>query len=48
MKLKEKLQEFGYMKASVRRAQDREVTKTSVLFKKQKMMRLIIPLIRPG
>jgi len=45
--IKKKLQEFGYMEASVGEPKIEEVTKKSVLFKKQKMMRIIIP-VDPG
>ncbi|MDD8019857.1 MAG: outer membrane protein assembly factor BamA [Acidobacteriota bacterium] len=45
--VKKKLQEFGYMEASVGEPKIEEIAKKSVLFKKQKMMKLIIP-VDPG
>jgi outer membrane protein insertion porin family len=45
--IKKKLQEFGYMEASVGEPRLEEVTKGGFLFKKQKMMKIIIP-IDPG
>jgi outer membrane protein insertion porin family len=45
--IKKRLQEFGYMEASVGEPRLEEITKKTVLFKKQKMMRIVIP-IDPG
>lgn len=45
--IKKKLQEFGYMEASVGEPRLEEVTKSGLFFKKQKMMKIIIP-IDPG
>jgi len=45
--IKKRLQEFGYMEASVGEPRLEEITKKNILFKKQKMMRIIIP-IEPG
>jgi outer membrane protein insertion porin family len=42
-KLKQKFQEFGYMEATVGEPRVEEVTKRNVLFRRQKMMRIIIP-----
>jgi outer membrane protein insertion porin family len=45
--IKKRLQEFGYMEASVGEPRFEEVTKRTLLFGKQKMMRIIIP-VDPG
>jgi len=41
--IKKKLQEFGYMEATVGEPRFEEITRKNVLFSKQKMMRIIIP-----
>lgn len=45
--IKKRLQEFGYMEASVGEPRLEEITKKNVLFKKQKMIRIVIP-VDPG
>ena len=45
--IKKKYQENGYMEASVGQPRVEEMTGRTVLFKKQKMMRLVIP-VNPG
>ena len=45
--IKKKLQEYGYMEASVGEPRFEEIIKKNVLFSKQKMMRIIIP-VDPG
>ncbi|OGD29521.1 MAG: outer membrane protein assembly factor BamA [Candidatus Aminicenantes bacterium RBG_19FT_COMBO_65_30] len=45
--IKKKYQEKGYMEAAVGQPRTEEIVKRSVLFKKQKMMRLVIP-VTPG
>ncbi|MEN6560823.1 MAG: outer membrane protein assembly factor BamA [Acidobacteriota bacterium] len=45
--IKTKYQELGYMEASVGQPRTEEFVRRSVLFKKQKMMRLVFP-INPG
>ncbi|MGB9906664.1 MAG: outer membrane protein assembly factor BamA [Candidatus Saccharicenans sp.] len=45
--IKKKLQEYGYMEATVGEPRFEEITKKNVLFSKQKMMRIIIP-VEPG
>jgi outer membrane protein insertion porin family len=45
--IKKKYQENGYMEATVGQPRIEEYTRRTVLFKKQKMMRLIIP-VNPG
>ncbi|MGB9893932.1 MAG: outer membrane protein assembly factor BamA, partial [Candidatus Saccharicenans sp.] len=45
--IKKRLQEYGYMEASVGEPRLEEITKKNVLFKQQKMMRIIIP-VEPG
>ena len=45
--IKKKYQELGYMEASVGQPRTEEFVRRSVLFKKQKMMRLIFP-VNPG
>jgi len=45
--IKKKLQEFGYMEATVGEPRFEEITRKNVLFSKQKMMRIIIP-VEPG
>lgn len=45
--IKKKYQENGYMEASVGQPRVEEITGRTVLFKKQKMMRLVIP-VNPG
>ncbi|HQO76153.1 MAG TPA: outer membrane protein assembly factor BamA [Candidatus Saccharicenans sp.] len=45
--IKKKLQEFGYMEASVGEPKIEEITRNTVFFKKQKMIRIIIP-VDPG
>jgi outer membrane protein insertion porin family len=45
--IKKKLQEFGYMEASVGEPRIEEITAKGPLFKKQKMVRLVIP-VEPG
>ncbi len=41
--IKHKLQEYGYMKATVGELRIQEITKGSILLKKQKMKKIIIP-----
>ncbi len=41
--IKDKLQEYGYMKATVGEPRIEEVTKSSIFLKKQKMKKIIIP-----
>jgi len=45
--IKKRLQEYGYMEASIGEPRFEEITKKNVLFKRQKMMRIIIP-VEPG
>ncbi len=45
--IKKKYQELGYMEASVGQPRIEEYTRRSVIFKKQKMMRLVFP-VTPG
>ena len=45
--IKKKYQERGYMEAAVGQPRTEEIVKRTVLFKKQKMMRLVIP-VTPG
>ena len=45
--VKKKYQELGYMEASVGQPRTEEFVRRSVLFKKQKMMRLVFP-VNPG
>ena len=45
--IKKKLQEYGYMEASVGEPRFEEITRKNVLFSKQKMMRIVIP-VEPG
>ncbi len=45
--IKQKFREHGYMEASVGQPRVEEVTRRSVLFKTQKMMRIVIP-VNPG
>ncbi len=45
--IKKKYQENGYMEATVGQPRTEEIEKQTVLFKKQKMMRLVIP-VNPG
>lgn len=45
--IKKKLQEYGYMEATVGEPRFEEISKRNVLFSKQKMMRIIIP-VEPG
>lgn len=45
--IKKKYQELGYMEASVGQPRTEEFVRRSVLFKKQKMMRLVFP-VTPG
>ncbi|MDD8031908.1 MAG: outer membrane protein assembly factor BamA [Acidobacteriota bacterium] len=45
--IKKRLQEFGYMEATVGEPRFEEITKRTFLFGKQKMMRIIIP-VDPG
>ncbi|MGQ9800866.1 MAG: outer membrane protein assembly factor BamA [Candidatus Saccharicenans sp.] len=45
--IKKKLQEYGYMEATVGEPRFEEITKKNVLFSEQKMMRIIIP-VEPG
>jgi len=45
--VKQKFRENGYMEASVGQPRVEEITRRSVLFKKQKMMRVVIP-VDPG
>lgn len=45
--IKKKLQEYGYMEATVGEPRFEEITKKNALFSRQKMMRIIIP-IDPG
>ena len=45
--IKKKYQENGYMEAAVGQPRTEEIEKRSVFFKKQKMMRLVIP-VTPG
>ena len=42
-KLKKKLQEYGYMEATVGEPRVEEITKRNIFFRRQKMMRIIIP-----
>lgn len=46
-KIKEKLKEQGYMEATVGEPRIEEVTKRSIFFRKQKMVRIIVP-VDPG
>lgn len=45
--IKKKLQEYGYMEATVGEPRIEEITRKNVLFSKQKMMRIVIP-VEPG
>ncbi len=45
--IKKKLQEYGYMEATVGEPRFEEITRRNALFSKQKMMRIIIP-VEPG
>ncbi|MGB4704730.1 MAG: outer membrane protein assembly factor BamA [Candidatus Saccharicenans sp.] len=45
--IKKRLQEYGYMEATVGEPRFEEITRRNALFSKQKMMRIIIP-VEPG
>lgn len=45
--IKKKYQEYGYMEATIGEPRIEEITKKSIFFRKQKMMRIVIP-VDPG